>query len=238
MSSKPTLRVSGILVALLVLVSMGISPIESRAPRAHKSVSERLNSGEVVVGLKNLGEKRYVTGKVLIPYSIDKVWPIMVNPYEFENNISPGMQNLEVLTDTNKFTVMKVTIKNNFPIPLPPISYTVKSKYLHKDSGSFIEFNRMGGTFKDFHGFWQAKSVQGGKKTEVLYSMYLDPGFYVPQWIIRKGVSAELPKTLNSLRKRVDSICNLSASPVKKSINAALPSKLSASSQLYASQHL
>lgn len=238
MSSKPLLKISGAIALLVVIGSTSVAPVGSRSLRSHMTVTQRLDRGEVVVGLKNFGEKKYVTGKVLIPYSIDKVWPVMVNPYEFENNIPPGMQNLQVLTDTNKSTVMKVTIKNNFPIPLPPISYTVKSNYRHKDDGSFIEFRRLGGTFKDFHGFWQAKSVHGGKKTEVLYSMYLDPGFYVPQWIIRKGVSSELPKTLTSLRRRVDSIYTLSSRPLKKSISAALPGKLSASSQLYASQHL
>ena len=212
MSSKPSFRKLAFLLSLgLFSTTAFVVPSEShsvlaKTPVVHRSPSERLERGEVLVGLKNIGEKKYVTGRVVISHPIDKVWPVMVNPYEFENNISPGMKNLEVLTDTAGCSVMKVTIKNNFPIPLPPISYTVKSHYSHKEDGSFIEFKRMNGTFRDFHGFWQAKSVNGGSKTEVLYSMYLDTGFYVPQWIVRKGVSGELPKTLNSLRDRVEEL--------------------------------
>ncbi|MBI1270555.1 hypothetical protein GC174_08995 [bacterium] len=244
MSSKPSFRKLAVLLSLGLFSSTAIVvPSESlsvlaKTPAVHRSPSERLERGEVLVGLKNVGAKKYVTGRIIISHPIEKVWPVMGNPYEFENNISPGMQNLEVLTDTAGCSVMKVTIKNNFPIPLPPISYTVKSHYSHKEDGSFIEFKRMNGTFRDFHGFWQAKSVNGGSKTEVLYSMYLDTGFYVPQWIVRKGVSGELPKTLNSLRDRVDEICALTSKPLTRSISAALPTRLSSSSQLYASKHL
>lgn len=244
MSSKPSFRKLAFLLSLgLFSTTAFVVPSEShsvlaKTPVVHRSPSERLERGEVLVGLKNIGEKKYVTGRVVISHPIDKVWPVMVNPYEFENNISPGMKNLEVLTDTAGCSVMKVTIKNNFPIPLPPISYTVKSHYSHKEDGSFIEFKRMNGTFRDFHGFWQAKSVNGGSKTEVLYSMYLDTGFYVPQWIVRKGVSGELPKTLNSLRDRVDEICSLTSKPLTRSISAALPTRLSSSSQLHSNKHL
>ena len=183
-------------------------PLAAQQPCKAKSssVQERLSGGEVIVGLKNIGSKKFVTGRLWIPHSIEKVWPIMVNPYEFKSNISPGMKTLEVISDTEKESVMKITIKYPIPLPIPAIQYTVKSKYFQDENSAKAQFERVSGTIKDFHGFWQAKRVCNGTKTEVVYSMYLEPGFYVPQWIIRKGVSGELPKTLLSLRKRINSI--------------------------------
>ena len=36
--------------------------------------------------------------------------------------------------------------------------------------------------------------------------MFMDPGFFVPQWLIREGVKNELPRTLSLIKKRVDAI--------------------------------
>lgn len=182
--------------------------------------SERLKNGKVVVSHKDIGSKKFVVGKVWIPHSVEKVWPVMVNPYEFEKNISPGMKKLEILSENKKESLMKITINYPIPFPLPQIKYTVRSRYFKDRNSSLVEFKRVSGTLKDFHGFWQAKSVCNGSKTEVIYSMYLDPGFYVPQWIIRKGVSGELPKTLKSLRRRVNSIYTTHAKPARRSITA------------------
>jgi hypothetical protein len=32
--------------------------------------------------------------------------------------------------------------------------------------------------------------------------MFIDPGFFVPQWIMRQGLRRELPVTLNGIRDR------------------------------------
>lgn len=197
--------------------SINIDTKSSYRKLSHK----RLNSGEVIVGLKTIGDRKFVTGKIWIPYPVEKVWPILVNPYEFKSNISPGMKDLKVLTDKEDLSVLKITAKYPIPLPIPPISYTVKSRYSHNSKGSSVEFERVSGSLKDFHGHWYAKSICNGKKTELLYSMYIDPGFYVPQWIIRRGVSGELPKTLTSLRTRINRIYSREALPVKRTITAS-----------------
>ena len=206
---------------LFVFCLLFTQPADCRYFKNHNlSVTERLDKGEVVVGLKEIGKKKFVTGRVWIPYSLDKVWPIMVNPYEFKSNISPGMRDLEVITDTANMSVLKVTAKYPIPLPIPPISYTVQSNYSHSPDNSLVEFKRVGGALKDFHGFWRAKSICHGTKTEIFYSMYIEPGFFVPQWIIRRGVSGQLPDTLNSLRKRIKSIYSTHSPREKQSITA------------------
>jgi hypothetical protein len=56
--------------------------------------------------------------------------------------------------------------------------------------------------------------------------MYVDPGFYVPQWIVREGVKGELPKTLRALKKRVKEVCVQAHSLEPKTILAANPGNL------------
>src|SRR5271156_1793838 len=72
------------------------------------NVQKRLENGEVVVDLKNVGDTKYVEGKVLINESPDKVWPILVNPFEFQGKISPRMKTVEVMSDQTNRSVLKV----------------------------------------------------------------------------------------------------------------------------------
>jgi hypothetical protein len=174
--------------------------------RAHSSapaltVQERLERGEVVVGLKEVGSSKFVTGTVLIAEPPERVWPIMVNPFEFQGKISPRMKEVEVVTDQADLSVLKVTLD---VILIPHFTYVVESKY---ENGARVDFKRLGGVLKDFKGAWEVAPACGGTKTALTYSMYVDPGFPVPQWIVREGVKVELPRTLIALRKRVNGVC-------------------------------
>ncbi len=199
---------------------------EHRDPAERKNdaeLYEKMEKGEIIVGLKTIGETKYVTGRMIINQPPERIWPIMVNPYEFKGTISPRMTALNVIEDHTSTSILKVNMDVMFPIP--PITYIVKSKYEHSALGGKIDFWRIGGTLKDFRGQWIMLPRDHGTKTELLYSMYLDPGFFVPQWIIRQGVRAELPKTLEALRGRVKSVWEDSHKLAHPSIMAAAPYK-------------
>jgi hypothetical protein len=181
-----------------------------------KNVRDRLERGEVVVGLKDVGKTKYVEGRVLINESPDKVWPIMVNPFEFQGKISPRMKAVEVMADQANRSVLKVTLD---VVLIPHFTYVVESLYENCES---IEFHRVGGMLKDFRGSWVMSPMDGGSKTELIYCMYIDPGFPVPQWIIREGVKNELPKTLIALRQRVSAVSEHPSFKERRTILAAL----------------
>jgi ribosome-associated toxin RatA of RatAB toxin-antitoxin module len=191
--------------------------------------TERLAKGEVVVGLRNVGSVRYVTGTILLDHSPEQVWPIMVNPFEFQGKISPRMKTVEVMLDKEDESILRVTLDLGFFIP--NFTYTVDSKYSRNER---IDFKRLGGTLKDFSGSWEMKPADNGTKTELTYSMYVDPGFFVPQWVMREGVKVELPTTLTALRKRLDGVYEHQNSLEPKSILAAR-GQLSASKPVGAS---
>jgi len=111
-----------------------------------------------------------------------------------------------MVTDEANLSVMKMTMDTS-PLPfLPQLSYTVESRYEKTEKGGHIEFRRVGGMIRDFRGYWDMASADGGTKTELTYSMYIDPGFFVPQFIVREGVKGELPRTLTALRKRINGV--------------------------------
>lgn len=189
---------------LSLLVSLITAPsLDARTVDAALETQQRLNRGEIVVGMKGTGDTKLVTGSVLIDESPDQVWQVVANPYEFCGKISSRMRNIQLMVDKHERSVMRV---NMDVFLIPHFNYVVESNYKVAER---IEFHKVPGeaqSLKDFNGSWEIKPVENGTKSELTYSMYMDPGFFVPQWIIREGVKNELPRTLSLIKKRVDAI--------------------------------
>lgn len=211
------LRMPVILIAALLWTAlpMGASPTET-ALSSSDETAERLQSGQVVVQLKKKEDLNYVEGKVLINQPPSRVWPIMTNPFEFEGKISPRMTQVQVMVDKIDLSLLKCKVHIGFFIP--DITYVVESRY---EPVERISFKRTAGDLKDFRGEWEVRPACGGSKTELTYSMFIDPGIPVPQWIIREGVKSELPRILNGLRDRVNAIYTQNEAPEARSILAA-----------------
>jgi Polyketide cyclase / dehydrase and lipid transport len=206
-------RFSSALYAAIVISAL---PLSARNISAPNNIEDRLDRGEVVVGMREEGTTKYVTGSVVIDEPPEKVWPIMVNPFEFRGKISPRMKEVEVVKDQANLSILKVTLD---VLLIPHFNYVVESRY---ENGERVDFRRVGGTLKDFRGSWQMSPKHNGTQTELTYCMYIDPGFPVPQWIIREGVKSELPKTLLALRKRCNAVYHRSEAPEVRTILAAV----------------
>lgn len=193
-----------------------IQPLGAANNDAALTVSEKLEKGQVVTGIRNVGNTKYVTGTILIDHPPEHVWPVMTNPFEFKGKISPRMKTVEVMLDKNDESILKVTLDMGFL--MPNFCYTVDSKYQLNER---VEFKRVGGTLKDFSGSWEMKPADNGTKTELTYAMFVDPGFFVPQWIMREGMKTELPSTLTGLRKRIDNVYDNKQALEEKTILAA-----------------
>ncbi len=201
-----------LLCALLTVASMLFLPPDSANARqaspslAHDVQAEsgqewrRLKDGEVIVESDDNGATtRFVVAKILIDDSPESVWRILTNPFEFQGKISPRMKEVEMLEDKAERSVMRCRVEV-FPPVLSFITYTVESEYRPCEE---IVFKRIGGTLKDFKGSWALSARENGRSTVVKYSMYVDPGLPVPQWLVRKAVRMELPRTLTALRDRI-----------------------------------
>jgi hypothetical protein len=213
-----------VLAGSMLLCGSAVRAGEASLPEQKKSdkqLESKLAKGEVVVGLKDVGSTKFVTGKILIDHPPEKVWPIMVNPFEFQGRIAPRVKKVEVVTDKSNLSVLQMTLDTN-PIPfLPQVSYVVESKYLQTENSGKIEFRRVSGSLKDFRGYWDMAPADGGKKTSLTYSMYIDPGFFLPQWAVRESVKVELPRTLLALKARVKAVCSQAERPESHTILAA-----------------
>jgi hypothetical protein len=169
---------------------------------------KRLKNGEVLVEAVDGGKTKFVMARICIEQPPEDVWPILANPYEFENKICPRMKTVELISEKADSNVIKCGW--NVCMLIPKITYTVESKFEQQKQ---VQFRRIGGTFKDFRGSWMLRPLDGGKSTEVLYSMFIDPGIPLPKWLVREALKNELPQTLIGLRERVHAIYAQGAPP-------------------------
>jgi carbon monoxide dehydrogenase subunit G len=197
---------SGYCTRLIVAAAMALAvsmPIYAKNIDSADEIQKRLANGEVIVGLKKQGATGFVTGTILINAPPAKVWPIMVNPYEFMGRISPRMKRVEVVLDKPDCSVLKITL--DMSILMPNFTYVVESSYKNCER---ITFERTAGLPKVFKGTWDISPIDGGKKTRLDYATYVDPGFFVPQWLIREGMKNELPHILKAFRDRVEEVAD------------------------------
>ena len=89
-----------------------------------------------------------------------------------------------------------------FAIPgiLPEVTYTFQAQY---DRFKKIRFHRLSGDLKEFKGSWRLEPLEEGRKTVVIYSIYIDPGFFIPQGIIHYLLRRDLPALMAALRDEV-----------------------------------
>ena len=199
--------VFGLLVAVL---------LSTPATYADRDSESKLASGRVISGHKKAGDVEFVTATIRVNQPPDRVWPILANPFEFQEKISPHFKTLSVLEDHADMSLLKCRVELGFF--LPNIKYIVESRY---EQGRRISFRSREGDLKDLRGMWEITPIDGGKACDVSYAMYVNPGFPVPQWFIRQGIKNDIPKTLIGLRDRVESIYTHHNPPVRRSLVAA-----------------
>jgi uncharacterized membrane protein len=52
-------------------------------------------------------------------------------------------------------------------------------------------------------GSWLLEPRDGGRRTQVTYSLYTDPGGSLPRWVVNRANRSSLPEVLRSLRREV-----------------------------------
>lgn len=84
----------------------------------------------------------------------------------------------------------------------PRIDYVFRVRLQERRS---ISFENVSGDLAQNDGAWALETAADGVSTIVTYTVRTRPKFYVPQWLYRRAVRAELPDMLRALRTRAES---------------------------------
>ena len=163
----------------------------------------RLGRGEVVVRVDSSGGQKneWVEAAILIAAAAEPIWEV-INDCRQTPEFIPGLKSCRVLQQDGTGDL----IEHRMQISrlLPEVKYVFRAEYQRNKR---IDFKRTSGDLKEFEGSWVLESVHGGKpQTLVVYSVFLDAGFLLPQWAMQLILREDLPGILLALRKRISNL--------------------------------
>lgn len=169
-------------------------------PPAVESLSEeergRLASGEPVVVAEGRVE-RWVRATVRIDAAPEELWQVMTDCPRAPEFV-PGLRSCRVL-ESDERTALVEHRARPFSL-LPEMTYLFRE---HREPFRSIRFRRVSGSLKEMEGRWDLRR-QGAGRTVVWYTVFLDPGFLVPEWLVRRALRRDLPELLAALKRRVE----------------------------------
>ena len=191
---------------LLILAIVGISSTDlvadSGAFRLDQADLARLSRGEVIVQTDQSenGQKGRVEAAILIRSPAAQIWSVMVD-CDHASEFIPGLKSCHVMQHGEDAEIIQHRVR--FSWLIPTVTYVFRANY---DRFKRVDFKRISGDLRELEGSWILERVDDGHQTIVIYSVYIDPGFFIPQWLVRVILRKNLPDLLSAVRNRVSEL--------------------------------
>ncbi len=189
--------------AVCLLLSPLVFDAGFAAPLPDPEVMKKLEEGEVIVsdtsvtgpdGLKQLRGN----AMVIIDTPPERVWNTIMDHNRFEE-FMPSVKECSIVEDQGASRVVSYNLK----VAWADIAYFLKLDYdrdtWHVDGA--LDKSRPHG-ISDTRCTWDLQPLDGGKRTMVNYSVYIDSGRFIPKFIERLLSKRQLPTVLENVRKR------------------------------------
>jgi ribosome-associated toxin RatA of RatAB toxin-antitoxin module len=166
-------------------------------PHLDLNQRQRLERGEVIVVTSKIPDQPAGTmqAAVLIETKAELIWKTLIN-CDRAPKFFPGLEACRILETNADTKIMEHQVKLSWY--LPRMTYVFKARY---EPFRRIEFKRIGGDLDAMEGHWVMNEIHGGRKTIVAYSVFMDPGIFVPQWLVHWVLRDYVPEFLLALRR-------------------------------------
>jgi len=181
------------LLAGIVLTLAGPSLAEVAPMALGEREMVRLSEGEVLVNAVGSG-KGFVQAAILLDVPVKKVWDLIVDCPNAAKSIR-NLKHCAILERHEGWDIIEQRV--NLSSLLPDINCRFRADYTPLQE---IRFKSIGGDLKELEGRWVFRRANGEGKTVLLYSVYVNPGFFIPQWVVRWLLQKDLPDLLISIR--------------------------------------
>ncbi len=128
----------------------------------------------------------------------EMVWSLITSCAE-ARHLVPGLVGCEVLETAPDRSWQRIRHVLDYSWYVPKLTYEFRASY---DPPSRVSIERVSGDFRVLRGSWVLQS--DGDDTVAHYTVALEPGFWVPHWIVRAALRRDLPKMLRALRARAE----------------------------------
>ena len=167
-------------------------------------VQRRLAGGEVVVEAATDADPERPRGRVraavLIRAKPEAIWAVITDCREALKFV-PGLRLCRRIDGAPDGRWANIEQEINYSWYLPTVHNVLRADC---DPPRRIDFHRVSGDLKQEEGTWLLTPASGGSATVVEYEMYLDPGFWIPRWLVSRTLRQDVPGALAGLRERVE----------------------------------
>ena len=194
-------------LSILVLASAWLVPLalaQQTDWTADPEVRQRLSEREVVVQSAAAVDPGHPQGRVraavLIRARPEVVWAVMTDCQQLVQFV-PGLEQCRRVDGSadGRWEDFEQVVRYSWF--LPAVRYVFRADY---DRPQRVDFHRISGDLKEEQGRWLLTPTADGAATVVEHEMYVDPGFWIPQWLVSRALRKDVPAALAGLRERVE----------------------------------
>jgi len=168
------------------------------------AAQRRLAAGEIVVQTADSTDPSRPRGRVQAAVRIhampEAVWSVMTDCRQATTFV-PGLKRCEVIGRAPDGRWEDIEHEVRYSWLLPAVRYVFRAEY---DRPHRIDFRRVSGDLKEQEGSWVLTATPDGSATVVEYELYLEPGFWIPQFLVTRSLRKDLPGVLTGLRDCVE----------------------------------
>jgi uncharacterized protein YndB with AHSA1/START domain len=197
-----TVPSSSLISAALALLESLMLPAQS-GWLSTPALQQRLAEGQVVVeaagALDTAAPRGQVRAAVRIPASPEAIWTVMTDCAQAPLYV-PGLKRCRRVAAAPDGSWEDIEHEVRYSWLLPPVRYVFRAQY---ERPHRMDFHRISGDLKQEAGTWLLTPTPDGGATVVQYEVYLDPGFWIPQFLVTRMLRKDVPAVLSGLRERV-----------------------------------
>jgi len=139
-----------------------------------------------------------ITAKAVLSQPPEKVWAILSDCSKYKGRMPRVTASKLLKKEGNKHTC-EVTIE----IPGPFSDLTAVTEAVHEESpeGMSRKWKLVRGDYKRNEGSWEIKPLEGGKKSQVTYTLHVEPNTALPSSILEAAQKKAIPDLFVRLEK-------------------------------------
>jgi ribosome-associated toxin RatA of RatAB toxin-antitoxin module len=139
-----------------------------------------------------------ITAKAVLSQPPEKVWGVISDCSKYKGRMPRVAAAKLVKKEGNKHTC-EVTVE----VPFPFSNLTAVTEAVHEESadGMSRKWKLVRGDYKKNEGSWEIKPLEGGKKSQVTYTLHVEPNTALPSSILEAAQKKAIPDLFVRLEK-------------------------------------
>lgn len=139
-----------------------------------------------------------ITAKAVLSQPPEKVWGVISDCSKYKGRMPRVAAAKLVKKEGNKHTC-EVTVE----VPFPFSNLTAVTEAVHEESadGMSRRWKLVRGDYKKNEGSWEIKPLEGGKKSQVTYTLHVEPNTALPSSILEAAQKKAIPDLFVRLEK-------------------------------------